>query len=101
VKGSSDAARRAFAQAETTLAFKEGPPAEMAASITETARKAGVALEQMQATLAAFETLASQNAYVGYDVTKTLRAVEAAARATRSLAESAELHPEALLKGKR
>jgi paraquat-inducible protein B len=101
VKGSSDAARRAFAQAETTLAFKEGPPAEMAASIAETSKKASAALEQMQATLAAFETLASQNAYMGYDVSKTLQEVEAAARATRLLAESAELHPEALLKGKR
>jgi paraquat-inducible protein B len=101
LRASSDAARRAFAQAEATLALEEGPPAELAASLAETATQAGATLEQMQGTLAALEAVVSQNADVGYDVARTLHEVESAARAARLLAESIDLHPEAVLKGKR
>ena len=101
LRSSSDAARRTFTQAERTLSLKEGPSAEMAASIVDTAKKAGASLDQMRSTLGSYERLASQNANVGYDLTRTLGELDAAARAVRSLADYLELHPEAVLKGRR
>ena len=101
VRASSDAAHRAFTQAERTLALKEGPAAEMAARLTETITKAGASLDQLRSTLGAYERVAAQNSNVGYDLTKTLGEVDAAAHAVRSLADYVELHPEALLKGRR
>jgi len=97
----SDGARRTFAQAEKTLSMKEGPAAEMAASFTETMKKAGASLDQMRSTLESYQQVAVQNANVGYDLTRTLAQLDAAARSVRSLAEYLELHPEAVLKGKR
>lgn len=101
LRGSSDAAGRAFAQAERTLSLKEGPAAQVAASLDETVRKAGASLDQLRATLAAYERLAAGNAGVGHDLAKTLGDVDAAARAVRALAEYVELHPEAVLQGRR
>jgi paraquat-inducible protein B len=101
VKRSSDAARGAFTQAERTLSLKEGPAAEVAASLADTVKKAGASLEQLQSTLGAYERVAAQNANVGDDLTRTLGEVDAAAHAVRSLADYVELHPEALLKGRR
>jgi len=101
LRASSGAAQRAFTQAERTLSLKEGPAAEVAASLTDTIRKAGASLEQLRSTLGAYERVAAQNANVGYDVTRTLGEVDAAAHAVRSLAEYVELHPEAVLKGRR
>ena len=97
----SDGARRTFARAEKTLSMKEGPAAEMAASFTETMKKAGVSLDQMHSTLESYQQVAVQNANVGYDLTRTLAQLDAAARSVRALAEYLELHPEAVLKGKR
>jgi paraquat-inducible protein B len=97
----SDGARRTFAQAEKTLSMKEGASAEMAASFTETMKKAGASLDQMRSTLESYQQVAVQNANVGYDLTRTLAQLDAAARSVRSLAEYLELHPEAVLKGKR
>ena len=97
----SRAARRTFAQAEKTLSLTEGPSAEMATSFIEAMTKAGDSLDQMRATLRSYQNVATQNASVGYDVTRTLGDLDAAARSMRSLAQSLELHPEAILKGKR
>jgi phospholipid/cholesterol/gamma-HCH transport system substrate-binding protein len=101
LRRSSDAAQRTFAQAERTLSLKEGPAAELAASLTDTIKKAGASLEQLHATLGAYERVAAQNGNVGYDLTRTLGDVDAAAHAVRSLAEYVELHPEAVLNGRR
>jgi paraquat-inducible protein B len=101
LRSSSDAARRTFTQAERTISLKEGPSAEMAASIIDTAKKAGASLDQMRSTLGSYEKVASQNANVGYDLTKTLGELDTAARAVHSLADYLELHPEAVLKGRR
>ncbi len=101
LKGTSDAARGAFAQAEKTLSMKEGPPAEMAASFIDAMVKAGASLDQMRSTLGAYQKVAVQNANVGYDLTKTLADLDAAARSVRALAEYLDAHPEAVLKGKR
>jgi paraquat-inducible protein B len=101
LKATSDAARGTFAQAEKTLSMKEGPPAEMAASFIDAMVKAGASLDQMRSTLGAYQKVAVQNANVGYDLTKTLADLDAAARSVRTLAEYLEVHPEAVLKGKR
>lgn len=101
VRASSDAARRTFTQAEQTLALKEGPAGEMAASIIETVKKAGASLDQMRSTLGAYEGVAMQNANVGYEVSRALGELDAAARAIRSLADYLDRHPEALVKGRR
>jgi len=95
-----DSARRAFRQGEKTLAMKEGPPAEMAASFIETMRKASASLDQMHSTLGTYQRLAEPSGNLGHDLTKTLGEVDAAARSVRSLADYLELHPEAVLKGK-
>ena len=97
----SDAARRTFKQAEKTLSLKEGRSAEIADSITETMKKAGDSLDQMRSTLGSYEKVAAENANVGYDLRKTLGNLDGAARSVRSLVEYLELHPEAVLKGKR
>jgi len=97
----SNAARRTFVQAEKTLSMEEGPPAEMAASFIDAMTKAGASLEQMRSTLGSYQKVAVQNANVGYDLTRTLADLDAAARSVRSLAQYLELHPEAVLKGKR
>ena len=97
----SDTARRTFAQAEKTLAMKEGRSAEVAASITDTMKKAGASLDQMRSTIRSFEKVAAQSSNVGYDLTRTLGELDAAAHSVRSLADYLELHPEAVLKGKR
>jgi paraquat-inducible protein B len=101
LNATSHAARRTFAQAEKTLSMKEGPPAEMAASFTFAMKQASLSLEQMRSTLGSYQKVAVQNANVGYDVTKTLGDLDAAARSVRSLAEYLERNPEAMLKGKR
>ncbi len=101
LNATSDAARRTFVQAEKTLSMKEGPSAEMAASFTDAMKKAGASLDQMRSTLGAYQKVAVQNANVGYDLTRTLGDLDAAARSVRSLAGYLELHPEAVLKGKR
>jgi len=97
----SNAARRTFVQAEKTLSMEEGPPAEMAASFIDAMTKAGASLDQMRSTLGSYQKVAVQNANVGYDLTRTLADLDAAARSVRSLAQYLELHPEAVLKGKR
>jgi len=97
----SNAARRTFVRAEKTLSMEEGPPAEMAASFIDAMTKAGASLDQMRSTLGSYQKVAVQNANVGYDLTRTLADLDAAARSVRSLAQYLELHPEAVLKGKR
>jgi len=101
LNATSHAAQRTFAQAEKTLSMKEGPTAEMATSFTDAMKQASLSLDQMRSTLGSYQNVAVQNANVGYDVTKTLGDLDAAARSVRSLAEYLERNPEAMLKGKR
>ncbi len=64
-------------------------------------RKGGASLDQMRSTLGAYQKVAVQNANVGYDVTRTLGDLDAAARSVRALADYLERNPEAILKGKK
>jgi len=101
LRATSDKARSTLAQAEKTLSMQEGPSAEMAASFIDAMTKAGASLDQMRSTLGSYQKVAVQNANVGYDLTKTLGDLDAAARTVRALAEYLQLHPEAVLKGKK
>ncbi len=101
VRATSEAARHTLSQAEKTLAMKEGPPAEMVASITEAMRKASGTLDQLRSTLAVYERVAAQNPNVGYELAQTLDALDGAARSVRSMVDYLERHPEAVLKGRR
>ncbi len=100
VTATSDAARRTFRQGEKTLAMKEGPSAEMAASFTDAMKKASASLDQMHSTLGTYQKLAEPSGNLGRDLTRTLGEVDAAARSVRTLTDYLELHPEAVLKGK-
>src|SRR5262249_22675894 len=100
VRSTADAARSAFRQGEKTLAMKEGASAEMAASFTETMKKASASLDQMHSTLGTYQALAEPSGNLGHDLTRTLGDLDAAARSMRSLTDYLELHPEAVLKGK-
>jgi len=101
IRDTSSAARGAFAQAEKTLALKEGEPGKIAAKIQETLGRVNSTLDEMQSTLASYNTIAERNANIGYSLDKSLQEIEAAARSIRSLADYLESHPEALVKGKR
>ena len=100
LKGTSIAARGAFTQAEKSLALKEGVPGELAAGIRDATAKAGASLEQMRATLAAYEQLPEGKAGIGHDLRHSLAEIDETARSLRSLADYLERHPESLLKGK-
>jgi paraquat-inducible protein B len=96
----STAARGALSQAEKTLAFNEGIPGKMAENFQNTLKKADATLEEMRQAISSYERIADQNINLGYDVSKTLKEIEEAARAIRSLTDYLERHPEALVKGK-
>lgn len=101
IRGTSDAARSAFAQAEKTLALQEGVPGELAEGVRKTLAQAGTTLEKIRQSMDSFGKISERNTDIGQDLSKTLREIEAAARSIRSLADYLERHPEALVKGKR
>ena len=59
--------------------MKEGPSAEMAASVTDAMKKASASLEQMQSTLGTYQKLAEPSGNLGHDLTRTLGEVDSAA----------------------
>lgn len=101
IRDTSDVARGAFAQAEKTLALKEGVPGEIAEGVRETLAQAGTTLEKIRQSFDSFGKFSEHNTDIGQDLGKTLREIEAAARSIRTLADYLERHPEALVKGKR
>jgi paraquat-inducible protein B len=100
IRDTSDAARGAFAQAEKTLALKEGVSGELAEGVRETLAQAGTTLEKIRQSFDSFGKIGERNSDIGQDLSKTLREIEAAARSIRSLTDYLERHPEALMKGK-
>lgn len=101
IKGTTDAARSAFTQAEKTLTLKEGPSGEIAASLQETLKASRVTLEQTREALSNIERIGKQNANVGYEINRTLEQIASLARSLRVLADYLEQHPEALIRGKK
>ncbi len=96
----STSANNAFSQAKKTLAFNEGVPGKFAENLQNTLKTADSTLEGMRAAIASYEKIADKNVNIGYDVSKTLREIDEAARSIRSLTDYLERHPEALLQGK-
>jgi paraquat-inducible protein B len=97
----SNAAKGAFVQAEKTLALKEGEPGKIAGKLEESLTQVSATLEKVKSTVATYNQIADKNANIGYDVSKTLKEIESAARSIRSLTDYLERHPEALVKGKK
>ncbi len=101
VRDTSTAARGAFSQAERTLALKDGEPGKIAGGVQDTLVRVNATLDDVRATLASYNQIADKNANIGYDLSKTLREIDAAARSIRSLTDYLDRHPEALVKGKK
>src|ERR1700690_388196 len=100
IRGTTDAARAAFAQAEKTLRFDEGAPGEIALSIKETLSAAQATLKETNKAVENVNGIALQNANLGYEIGRTLEQVAELSRSIRVLADYLERHPEALLRGK-
>lgn len=100
IKGTTDAARAAFAQAEKTLRFDEGAPGQIASSIKETLSAAQNTLKETTKAVENINVIAVQNANIGYEIGRTLEQIAELSRSIRVLADYLERHPEALLRGK-
>jgi paraquat-inducible protein B len=93
-------AREALEQAEKTLAFDEGIPGEVAASVLKTLSAATTALEESRKALVEVQGITSQSAYLGYEAGSTLEEMKSLSRSMRSLTDYLERHPESLIRGK-
>jgi paraquat-inducible protein B len=100
VRGTTQAARAAFAQAEKTLRFDEGAPGQIASSIKETLAAARLTLEDTQKAVNRINQIAAQNVNLGYEISRSLEQITALSRSLRVLSDYLERHPEALIKGK-
>jgi len=100
LKETSTAARDAFAQAQKTLALNDGKPGEVAENLNNTLKKVDATLEDLRLGITTYGKLADRNMNLGYDVSRTLQEIEAAARSIRAFTDYLERHPEALVKGK-
>jgi paraquat-inducible protein B len=100
IRGTTDAARAAFAQAEKTLRFDEGAPGQIASSIKETLLSAQATLKETHTAVQNINGIAVQNANLGYEIGRTLEQITELSRSIRVLADYLERHPEALLRGK-
>ena len=97
----SAAARGAFAQAEKTMAMKEGVPGELAASIQDTLAATRSALRETQQAVEGVSRVAAGDSPLGHDLDRFLESMTALSRSLRSLTDYLDQHPEALITGKR
>jgi paraquat-inducible protein B len=100
VRGTSDAARGAFVQAEKTLAMEEGVPGELITDLRATLTSAQSALGQAEQTLEGVEGSVAEDSRAIYELNNALRELTAAARSIRILTETIEREPEAIIRGK-
>lgn len=100
IRGTTDAARAALAQAEKTLRFDEGNPGQIANGIKETLSAAQDTLKKTSIAVENINVIALQNANLGYEIGRTLEQIAELSRSMRVLADYLERHPEALLRGK-
>ncbi|HEX8948541.1 MAG TPA: MlaD family protein [Dissulfurispiraceae bacterium] len=100
IRGTTDAARKTFVQAEKTLRFEEGAPGQIASGIRETLATANATLKETHTAVANLNGIAVQNANLGYEIGRTLEQINELARSMRVLTDYLERHPEALLRGK-
>jgi paraquat-inducible protein B len=100
IKGTTDAARAALAQAEKTLRFDEGAPGEIASSIKETLSAGQATLKETKKAVENINVIAVQNANLGYEIARTLERIAELSHSLRDLSDYLERHPEVLLRGK-
>ncbi len=100
LKGTSDAARSAFVQAEKTLALKEGVPGEIGEGFVKTLTAARLTLDETQKAVGNLDVIAVQNANLGYELAETLEQIADLSRSFRVLADYLERNPQALIRGK-
>lgn len=100
IRGTTGAARAAFAQAEKTLRFDEGAPGQIASSIKQTLSAAEATLKETNTAVSNLNGIVAQNANLGYEIGRTLEQIAELSRSLRVLADYLERHPEALLRGK-
>jgi paraquat-inducible protein B len=100
IRGTTDAARTAFAQAEKTLRFEDGVPGQIASSIKETLSTADATLKETHTAVSNLNKFTVQNANLGYEIGMTLEQISELSRSIRFLADYLERHPETLLRGK-
>ncbi len=95
IRGTTGAARAAFAQAEKTLRFDEGAPGQIASSIKQTLSAAEATLKETNTAVSNLNGIVAQN-----EIGRTLEQIAELSRSLRVLADYLERHPEALLRGK-
>lgn len=100
IKGTANAARATFVQAEKTLRFDEGVPGQIGSSIKETLSAAQDTLKKTNEAAKNINVIALQNANLGYEIGRTLEQIAKLSRSMRVLSDYLERHPEALLRGK-
>jgi paraquat-inducible protein B len=100
IRGTSDAARSAFVQAEKTLALKEGVPGEIGEGFVKTLTSARLTLDETQKAVGNLDMIAVQNANLGYELAETLEQIADLSRSFRVLADYLERNPQALIRGK-
>ncbi|HOF04271.1 MAG TPA: MlaD family protein [Syntrophales bacterium] len=101
LKTTSAAARGAFQQAEKTLAMSEGVPGQLAAQAGDTLIQTRATLKKVDENLAALKKFTQGNTAVAYQLEDTLREFSAIARSLRTLTDYLEMHPEAIMTGKK
>ncbi|MBP8981058.1 MAG: MCE family protein [Syntrophobacterales bacterium] len=101
LKTTSAAARGAFQQAEKTLAMSEGVPGKLAAQAGDTLTQTRATLKKIDDNLAALKRFTQGNTAVAYQLEDTLREFSGIARSLRILTDYLEMHPEAVMTGKK
>ncbi len=101
LKTTSTAARGAFRQAEKTLAMSEGVPGQLAAQAKDTLAQTRATLQKVDDNLAALKRFTQGNTEVAYQLEETLREFSGIARSLRTLTDYLEMHPEAVITGKK
>lgn len=100
IRETTDAARSLFAQTEKTLRFDEGVPGQIASGLTGTLSAAQLTLEETRNAMQSVNGIATQNANLGYEMSRALHQITELSRSMRALADYLERHPESLLRGK-
>ncbi len=101
LRTSTVAARGAFQQAEKTLAMSEGVPGQLAAQARDTLAQTRATLKKVDENLAALKRFTQGNTEIAFQLEETLREFSGIARSLRTLTDYLEMHPEAIVTGKK
>jgi paraquat-inducible protein B len=96
----ADSIRVAATDAQKLLRNVDGEVSPVAASISSAADAAAAALVQGKDTLRTIEGIVGEDSVLAHELTNALKELSSAARSVRILADYAEQHPDAMLRGK-